>query len=213
MPHPYQYTNDKNFLQRLIDWGLPIILFLLYFQFYNFGKITPSEMIKTMGLMSIALLSITLIIGPACRFWPALDTLKVHRKFWGISSFLAALSHTALVFVYYFKFNALKFVDFTNPKTIGILAGLLALAILLMVTLTSNKKALTNLSPQTWKLIQATSYLALISAIIHFYIVESSDGVLVIKRLLGQITFGFAGFVVIVRLFLLLLPNQRKFYK
>lgn len=207
--HPYHYSLEKNLLQKLIDWILPVGLFWIYFQFYNFGNITPSEMIKTTGLLAIALLSITLIIGPACRFWPALDFLKAHRKFWGILSFLVVLLHTVLIFIYYFKFDVLKFVDFTNPKYPGILAGILALAILLVVTLTSNKKALTNLSPKTWKLIQTTSYLALILAVIHFYIVESSNGVLVIKRLLGQITFGFAALVVVVRVFLLFLPNRK----
>lgn len=201
--HPYHYSQEKDLFQRLIDIGVPLSLFWIYFQFYNFGKVTPSEMIKTTGLLAIALLSITLFIGPVCRFFPALDILKAHRKFWGILAFLAALVHTILVLIYYFKFNFLKFVDFTNPRYPAVFTGLLALTILLIVTLTSNKKALTALSPKIWKVIQTTSYLALILAFIHFYLAESTNGVLVIKRLLGQITFGFAAFVVLFRLVLL----------
>lgn len=196
-------------MQRLIDFAIPFGLLYLYFQFYNFGKITPSEMIKTTGLWAIALLSLTLIIGPICRFFPVLDFLKAHRKVWGIMAFLAALTHTILIFVYYFKFNLLKFVDFANPKILGILAGLLSLGILLIVTLTSNKKALTSLQPKTWKLIQTTSYLALFLAILHFYIVESVNGVLVIKRLAGQITFWFAGLTILIRLSILWLPAKK----
>lgn len=205
MPHPYHYSEDKNMTQRLIDFGIPLLLLWLYFQFYNFGQFNPKEMIKTTGLMAIALLSLTLIIGPACRFFPGLDILKAHRKVWGILAFLAALAHTVLIFIYYFKFDLLKFVDFSSPKYLGILAGLLSLAILLIVTLTSNKKALLTLSPKTWKMIQTTSYLALILAITHFYIIESTNGVLIIKRLLGQITFGFAGLVIAIRLIVLFL--------
>src|SRR3989344_2033402 len=144
--HPYHYSEDKSIIQRLIDIGVPIGLFWIYFQYYNFGKITPSEMIKTTGLLAIALLSITLFIGPACRVFPSLDILKVHRKFWGILAFLAALTRTILVLIYYFKFDFSRFVDFTNPRYPGILAGLVALAILLLVTLTSNKIALTALN-------------------------------------------------------------------
>ena len=99
--------------------------------------------------------------------------------------------------------------DFQNPKYLGILAGLIALAILSVVTLTSNKKALKALTPNTWKAIQTTSYIALLLAVVHFYIVESKDGVLVIKRLLGQITFGFAAFVAVFRLILQFLPNKK----
>ena len=84
--HPYHYSVDKNFIQRLIDWGVPLGLFYLYFQFYNFGKITPSEMVKTTGLMAISLLALTLLAGPVARFLPFLDILKAHRKFWGITS-------------------------------------------------------------------------------------------------------------------------------
>lgn len=207
--HPYHYSADKNIVQRLIDFGIPLGLFWIYFQFYNFGKITPQEMVKTTGLLAISLLSITLFIGPACRFFPALDILKAHRKFWGITAFLAALTHTGLIFIYFYKFNFLKFFDFSNPKYLGILAGLIALIILAIVTATSTKKALESLTPKVWKMIQTTAYLALILAVLHFYIVESKEGVLVIKRLLGQITFGFAAFVVAFRVFTMILPKKK----
>lgn len=208
--HPYHYSFEKNMLQQLIDWGVPIGLFLLYFYYYNFGKITPSEMVKTSGLMAIALLSITLGVGPIARFVPALDILKAHRKFWGILSFIFFLVHMGLVVVFYFKFNFLKFVDFSSLKSGGIFVGLLAGLILLLVTLTSNKKALTNLSPKAWKAIQTTSYLALILAVAHFYMVEQVNGVLVIKRLLGQITYWFATAVVIIRFIVLFLPTVNR---
>lgn len=209
-PHPYHHSVEKGSIQRLLDVGVPAGLFLLFFLFYNFGKITPHEMVKNTGLLSITLLGITLLVGPLSKLVPALDILKAHRKFWGITSFLVALTHVILVFIFYYKFNLLKFVDTTNPKYGGILAGLLALIILLLVTLTSNQKALNKLSPKTWKIIQTTSYLALALAVLHFYLMEQVNGVLVIKRLLGQITLGFAVFVIATRLFILILPNKDK---
>lgn len=207
--HPYHYSIEKNALRRLLDLGVPIGLFLLFFFFYNFGQFTPREMVKTSGLLAITLLGITLLIGPIARLVPALDSLKAHRKFWGITSFLIGLTHVGLVFVYYYKFNLLKFVDIGNPKYGGILAGLLALIILLLVTLTSNQKALTKLSPKAWKIIQTASYLALALAVLHFYLMEQVNGVLVIKRLLGQITFGFSVLVIAVRIFILMLPSKK----
>lgn len=192
-------------MKRLIDIGVPLGLFLIFFKFYNFGKITPSEMVKTTGLLAISLLAITLLIGPLCKIIPSLEVLKAHRKFWGILSFVIALLHTSLVFIYFFKFDLTKFIDTSNPKYSGIVVGLLALAILLLVTLTSTKKALSILSPQAWKAVQLTSYLALILAVSHFYLMEQVNGVLVIKRLLGQITFWLAAAVVVFRLFILFL--------
>lgn len=206
--HPYHHSSEST-LQKLIDYAVPIALLYFYYQFYNFGKITPSEMIKTSGLWAIALLSLTLIIGPLCRFIPALENLKAHRKVWGIFAFIAALAHAVLIFIHYFKLDLYKFVDASNPKYLGILAGLISLAILAVVTLTSNKKALTLLSPNAWKAIQTTAYLALVFAVAHFYLVESVNGVLVIKRVVGQITYGFAAFVVLFRLLVQFFPSKK----
>lgn len=207
--HPYHWTQDKNLIQRLIDIGVPAGLFWAYFQYYNFGKFTPSEMVKTTGLLAIALLSLTLIAGPIARFAPALDILKAHRKFWGICSFIFVILHAALVIIFYFKFNVLRLLDTTNPKFLGLFAGVVATAILSIITLTSKKSAIKKLNPKVWKAIQTTSYLALLFAFIHFYLVEQVNGVLVIKRLLGQVTFGFAAFVMAIRLLVLLTPSKK----
>lgn len=207
--HPYHVSKDKNFLGRVADFGMPAALFFLFFIFYNQWQFNPREMVKTSGLWAITLLSTTLLVGPLARFFPALDFLKAHRKAWGILSFFGALLHTGLVYVYFFKFNLYKFVDFSNPKYNGILSGLLALAILFLVTMTSSKKALDFFSPKIWKIIQTTSYLALILAVLHFYLMEQIDGVLVIKRLLGRITFWLSIAVISVRTLVMFLPAKK----
>lgn len=209
MKHPYGYSEEKNLLQKLIDFALPLFLFLLFFQFYNFGKISPSEMVKTSGLLAISLLGITLIIGPLSRIFPQFEFLKVHRKFWGILSVLIVFIHIGLVFVYFYKFDITRFVDFSNPKYPGILSGILATFILLLVTFTSNKKAIQYFTPNVWKLIQTTSYLAMFLAVLHFYLMEQVNGVLIIKRFLGQITFGFSVAVILARIIILFLPKKK----
>ncbi len=207
--HPYHYHVEKNSTRRLFDIGVPIMLFLAFFLFYNFGKITPPEMVKTSGLLSISLLAITLLVGPICKLFPGLNLLKAHRKFWGITSFLAALAHVTLVFIYFYKFNLLRFVDYSHPKYPGILAGLAAITILFLVTLTSSKKALKLLSPKTWKTVQITSYLALGLAVGHFYLMEQVEGVLVIKRFLGRITFVLSAIAIPVRLLIIFWPAKK----
>jgi len=206
--HPYHYSTEKTFIHRIIDLGVPVFLFFLYFQFYNFGKITPSEMIKTTGLLAIALLSLTLLIGPLCRFFPSLDILKAHRQFWGIASFIAALVHFGLIMIYDLHLDFLKLLDTSDPDFLGHWAGIGAFLILTAVVLTSIPKLLHSMDPKIWKFIQTTSYLALILAVVHFYLIESTNGVLVIKRLLGQITFAFAGLVVLIRILVALLPSR-----
>lgn len=207
--HPYHYSVDKNLLQVLVDFGLPVGLFLLFFYFYNFGKITPSEMVKTSGLLSISLLGITLIIGPLCKVIPSLDFLKAHRKFWGITAALAGLTHAWLVVHFFMKYDFSRLFNPANPKFYGLMSGLMALVILLLVTLSSSTKIVGKLNPKLWKAIQLTSYLAMILAVSHFYLMETKDGVLVIKRLLGRITFWFSAAVIIVRVLIIFWPSRK----
>lgn len=208
--HPYHYSAQKNLVQRLIDLGVVVGLFIIYFNFYNFGRFTPSEMVKTTGLMAISLLALTLLTGPVARFLPFLDVLKAHRRFWGITSFLFLVAHFILVLVFYFKFNIFRLFDPVNPKFLGLEIGLLSFAVLLLVALTSYGKALKKLNPKLWKAIQLTSYIALIFAVIHFYLMEQVNGVFVIKRSLGRITFGFAAVVIFIRLIVLFFPKKRR---
>lgn len=205
--HPYHYSQEKNTLQVLIDWLVPGLILFGYYQFYNFGKINPSEMVKTSGLMAITLLSLTLIIGPLTKLIPSLESLKSHRKLWGLLSFLFLFIHLLLVVNFYMKWNLLALINPANPKFPGLFTGVLAFIILLIVSLTSNKTAIKSLDPKVWKLIQTTSYLALILAVAHFYLMEQVNGVLVIKRDLGKITFGFAVVTVVARLLSPLIPK------
>lgn len=192
------------------DWLVPAGVFALFFVFYNAGTVTPSEMIKTSGLTGITLLSLTLLAGPIGRFLPALDIVKVHRKAWGIASLLFVSAHLVLVTMHYYNFNVLELVNPSNPKFPGLILGLAAGCILLLVSVTSGSTFVQSLDPSIWKWIQMTSYAALFLAVLHFYFMEQVQGVLVIKRVWGQIAFGFAAFVLVVRLVVLLFPGKRK---
>jgi DMSO/TMAO reductase YedYZ heme-binding membrane subunit len=207
--NPFYYSENKNIIQKFVDIAVPVGLFLLFFFFYNHSQISPSEMVKTSGLLAITLLGVTLIIGPLSKIFPALDFLKVHRKFWGILSVIIVFIHIALVTIFFYKFNLYKFIDISNPKYPGIFSGILAVIILLLVTFTSNQKAVNSLSPGAWKAIQTTSYIALFLAIAHFYLMEQVNGTLVIKRLLGRIIFGFSIFVIIARILIIFLSSKK----
>lgn len=198
--------NPKNTFQKILDYALPIGIIVLYFLFYNFGKISPSEMIKTSGLVAIMLLSITLFIGSLSRFVPSANILKIHRKHWGIASFIFALIHTLLVILYYFKLDFFRLFDVS--KGIGTQAGLIALLILFMATVTSFHVVFARLPEGMWKKLQMTSYAALALVVLHFFIMEQRDGVFVIKRTLGQITYWFAFVALIARVVVAIFPKK-----
>lgn len=199
LPHQYHDTTVKTPRHHFIDWALLVGLFALYFFLYNFGKTTISEMIKTTGLVATALLSITLVVGPLSRFISSFNSLKIHRKFWGIAAFLVAVVHGGLSLLSY---------GVSDSKLLGFGLGLLAVIVLLIVTVSSHKNIIHRLHPGVWKKLQTASYLAIILAVTHFYVMEQQGGVLVIKRLLGQITFWFATVVILLRIIVYLFPKK-----
>lgn len=206
--HPDNQSHGITFQQKMIDWAGPIVLFLTYFLFYNFGKISPSELIKSTGLASVGLLSITLVIGSVSRFIPAVNVLKAHRKFWGISSFVFACIHALLVISVYFDWDISVFFNTASPRFWGLSIGLLSLILLFVITATSFQFVFRKLPPHIWKYIQNFSYAALLLAVAHFFLMEQKDGVLVIKRLLGQITYWFAILVIFIRILVYFLPKK-----
>jgi DMSO/TMAO reductase YedYZ heme-binding membrane subunit len=207
--HPHHYHVEKNLVHRTLDWGVPILIFGYFYFFYNNQQITPVEMIKTTGLWSITLLALTLVIGPISKFLPFLEVLKANRKIWGILSFLILATHMLLVVHVFWKWDLTRFFAFDNPRYPGIGAGLAATLILLVVTLTSFESSILKMSPRTWKIIQTTSVLALILAFVHFFLMESKDWVLTIKRAPGQYAFWFVGIVVAVRILMLFIPRKK----
>ena len=55
------------------------------------------------------------------------------------------------------------------------------------------------MGPKKWKLLQTMSYLALGFVILHFYLAETKDGVLVIKRFMGRFALVFGIVAILVR--------------
>lgn len=203
--HPHHHHSDGS----MLDLVVPLATVLGFFLFYNKGIVTGPEMVKTTGLAAILLLSLTLIVSPLARLLPFFASFKKNRKAWGIASFIFTAAHLILVFIFYYKGNLGKFVDFANPKYSGIATGIISTLILFFVSLTSSEAAILKLSPRTWKIIQYTSVIALVLALYHFYVMETKAGVLVISRIFGRVTFGFAGFALLLRFIVLFIPKKK----
>ncbi len=201
-PHPDHPIINKSLLQHAIDWGLPILVFLKYFILYSHGVVSNSEVIKTTGLTAIALLSITLAIGSLSRFFPIFNSLKVHRKVWGISSFVFALIHGLLVFIYYFKLDFLIFFNYQSPRFFTPITGLLSLLMLLIITASSFQLIFRKLPPHMWKHIQNLSYIALFFAVVHYF--YAGD----MQNMIASTTYWYAIVVLLLRAIVFIFPKK-----
>ena len=207
--HPHHFDGDKHLYHRFFDAAVPLGLLLAFYLFYNNGVTSPKEAVKTTGLWSISLLAITLAVGSLSKISPLFEPFKANRKVWGVTAFWAAALHMGLVFHFFWKWDLSRLWAIANPKYNGIAAGLFAFIILGLVTYTSQEKVIKKMNPHVWKTIQTTSYLALILAVLHFLYMEQKDGVLVIKKLLGQITFWGSLSVITARLLVIFLPEKK----
>ncbi len=201
LDHPMPESIERRAITKWFYHILiPLLVFVLYFVTYNKFKMTTSEMIKTTGLWSITLLSITLMVGPLSKYIKFFNYVKIHRKFWGVASFFIALAHFLLVFYKYYHWDFVAIFSFSNPKAAPVWAGMIATILLFLITVTSNKKSMEIMGAKKWKLLQTMSYLALAFVLIHFYLAETKDGVLVIKRFMGRFAMGFGVLAIVVRL-------------
>lgn len=192
--------------------GLPLWYFLLLFFFYGYQQVSFSMMNKIAGLLALLLLGTSFLIGPLSYFLPQLFTqLKIYRKYLGISGFVVAVIHATLSTVFYFKMDlAFMLFDGKNPHLLGVWLGILAVLIFFSMTLTSTEKAIETIGAANWKKLQTGGYLALTLVMAHFILMETNNGLFVIRRPLGRAIFVFGFVVLAVRLLVFFLALRKK---
>lgn len=119
-----------------------------------------------------------------------------------------AFIHFFLVFSIYSKFNFFSLLSPNKARFVPYMIGLTSLLILVLITSTSIKFIFNRLNPHTWKGIQATSYIALFLAIIHFYLAEQEGGVFTLYHILEHGTYWFGIVAIVFRLAILFIPKK-----
>lgn len=128
-------------------------------------------MVKTLGLCGYFLICISLIIGPLSVIKPTEFVQLIEpRRAVGLTAFVFALFHYALVAGGYFgfDFNAL----FSYPSNI---IGFVGLMTLVLLAAASNDYSMKLLGPVNWKRIQMVNYLTFIIVSVHFILVLKGD--------------------------------------
>jgi methionine sulfoxide reductase heme-binding subunit len=141
---------------------------------------TPVQLLlRATGSSALALLTLILLIGPLARLNDRFKPLLYNRRHLGVTCFLLALVHAALVVFWYHGFSHLNpFVSLlvSNPRygSIGGFPfeslGLLALLILLVMAATSHDFWNANLGPGVWKAIHMSVYVAYPLLVAHVFL-------------------------------------------
>lgn len=193
-------------IEKLIMRFLPLWYFFLLYFGYAYGKLDPIMLNKIAGLLALMLIATAFLIGSLSYFFSSVFTpIKHYRKYIGIWGFAVALAHTVLSFVFFYNTDIVYMFSSQNEHLIAVYFGLTALFYFLLMTITSNTKAMQMLGSHKWKLLQTGGYVALLFVMLHFIFAETNHGVFNIKRLLGRIIFIIGFFAIAARLLVVIL--------
>jgi len=135
-------------------------------------------LIRAFSTLAIILLHIILCIGPMARFTTLFAPLLYNRRHLGVTMFLAALAHSALVLLYYGGFGSRLplhamvdgYASFGSISGFPFeILGLGAILILFAMAATSHDFWLAFLSARTWKVLHMMVYVAYALVVLHVY--------------------------------------------
>ncbi len=184
MSHGYKLVHWTPFKKR---YDLCVLLGVVVFLGANVGAaiVVPPPgdraleiqiALRALGACAFALLTLILLIGPLARLSPRFLPLLYNRRHLGVTCFLLALAHAALVMIWYHGFADLDpFISLlvSNPRYDSIQGfpfeslGLVALLILAVLAVTSHDFWNNVLGPNMWKALHMAVYWAYALIVAH----------------------------------------------
>lgn len=184
MSHDYKAVQWTPFKKRFDLWMLAgIAVYLVGFIAVSFASQPPGEsihpvqaLIRATGTLAFLMLTFILCIGPLARFTDRFKPFLYNRRHLGVTTFLIALIHAALVIMWYHGFsdtNPLVSIFISNPRYESLsgfpfeVLGFVALIIMFLMAATSHDFWNANLGPGVWKALHMSVYLAFAALVIH----------------------------------------------
>lgn len=128
------------------------------------------SLIRATGTLAIVMLHLILMVGPLSRFTTRLAPVLYNRRHAGVLLFFVALTHAALVILYYGSFgptDPIRAVFGYEPGVPFEFYGFVALCVLFVMASTSHDFWLANLGHRSWKALHMLVYVAYGSVVLH----------------------------------------------
>ncbi|MEO0607782.1 MAG: Rieske 2Fe-2S domain-containing protein [Pseudomonadota bacterium] len=184
MSHDYKAVQWTPFKKRFDLWMLAgIAVYLVGFIAVSVTTQPPGEslhpvqvLIRATGTLAFLMLTFILCIGPLARFTDRFKPFLYNRRHLGVTTFLIALVHAALVILWYHGFsetNPLVSIFISNPRYDSLsgfpfeVLGFAALIMMFLMAATSHDFWNANLGPGLWKALHMGVYLAYAALVLH----------------------------------------------
>lgn len=184
MSHDYKAVQWTPFKKRFDLWMLSgVVLYLVGFIAVSYmsqpegDSFAPIQaLMRATGTLAFLLLTFILCIGPLARMTDRFKPFLYNRRHLGVTTFLIALIHAALVMLWYHGFsetNPFVSLFISNPRYDSLagfpfeVLGFGALLIMFLMAATSHDFWNANLGPGVWKALHMGVYLAYALLIAH----------------------------------------------
>lgn len=208
MSHRYQaviWTPFKKRYDRLLAAAIVayVVTFVIVSMTLYRGATPQIMLIRATGTAAFVLLHVILVTGPLARLSPRWLPLLYNRRHMGVSMFLLAAIHAALViFLYHSGWSIAPFVSVFVTDAGPTVAtfpfqaiGFVALLILFVMAATSHDFWLANLTAPVWKTMHMGVYVAYGLLVLHV-----AFGVLQSELSPEYVVFVIVGFVAVAGL-------------
>lgn len=193
---------NVRFFKTVVFVNAILPLALLLWDLYR-KQVGPNPLdfvTKTTGMLTLIFLSLTVAVTPLRKIFGVNSLVKVRRML-GLFAFFYGSLHLLTYVAFDRVFNLLS-VGQDVVKRPFILAGMTSFLLMLPLAITSTNKMVKRLGGKRWAQLHRLVYLAVIAAVVHFWMLVKSD-----TRL--PLTFGFIVlFLLGYRLFAKYAPAQ-----
>ena len=129
-------------------------------------------LVRSFAFGGETLIGCALFLSAIFKWFPRTAARWRYRRWLGVSGFVLILFHAFFVYYFYVHFDMRKLYVSFNPFVNPIIFGSLALPIFFAMALTSTDWAGRKLPPRIWKIVHRFVYIAYISSIFHFVLIN-----------------------------------------
>ena len=157
----------------ILDCAVPGILLTWDGMNGDLGANPVNFAIRTTGILSLIFLVLSLTVTPLIGLF-GLSWLGQFRRVFGLYAFFYAALHFGIFFFFDRSANLLDTISEISKRTY-LLVGIVGLAIMVPLAVTSTNRMIQRLGPKRWKLLHRFAYLAAIAGVLHFDLLVKAD--------------------------------------
>lgn len=194
-----------------------IVLFSIFFWLFEFvieyywltRNNLQFSLVRSFALAGTTLIGMALFSSAIFKWFPRTAVHWRIRRYLGVAGFILIFFHVATAMKFIFNYD-LKLVYYSfNPLVNPIIFGSIAYLIFFIMAITSTDWMVKKLTSRVWKFIHRFVYVAFLSSIFHFILMNPQT----LNNPLGYLLYGIIGLAVFGQLFWFIKTASQKKFK